>query len=248
MKKSIIKLISVILGITIMLSLAISAHSYNIRELQNKVLCSYYSDINELAIFDSEFYSNNASILEGSVINRNDTVRIYNSIYDLTLKSNFNDFVMQYNSGKKISDLIYDSGALFSTVYDEATRSYSTAFMTNRGGKIMVDAVYVNDNGAIFKIPESKNFVSELSRLNGKNALDCKFVVLTGITSGILVSDGTQELFIVISPSRCFDVGYGTVLTADELVEKITDNQRFIINGISIFDVNNDGEINYIIG
>ena len=248
MKKNIAVLVSIILCVTILISSAISVYSYNIKETQNKISSNYYSDIDELKVFDSDFYINNAGILGGSLVNSKNFAKIYNSFYNFTLESNFNDFIIQYNSGKKLSAFIYDTGAFFTTVYDKTTESYSTAFMRSLNEKITVDAIYIDDNGSIFKIPEDKKIISSLSKECNTDSLDCKFVVLVGVTSGILVSDGKQELFIVTSPSKFFDFDYGTIFTADELVQKIIDNKDSIINDVLIFDINDDGETNYIIG
>ncbi len=214
----------------------------------NEFTKNYYRSCTDLGVdLDVDFYRNNKSMLEGQIVDPDNIVRIYETA-DLNSEENLNDFIEQYRSGKSLSEIAKSSNRMFALIHNAETGSYSTAMISEKNDELHVGMVFPDDGGAQFAFPNDKKVLTAINKLCDVQNISCRFVIFTGVSSGILVSDGDQELFIADGPSRCFSVEPNTVFTADEFVEKLIKEKDSIIQEPIEFEVNEDGEIDVVVG
>ena len=169
---------------------------------------------------DSGFYGNkeNAELLSGTTV---DTARIIpaysmKSSYDLMREqSEVDAFLQDYDNGVSISDMCEQSGTYYAALSDG-----NTAYLELKNGVLRVSAV----GGSPFKF----DFPSKVSNYDG-NATSAKYLLITRLLRGILVSDGSSESFIVLESLDPFDKKFktNTLYPISDIVEFIRNNKDY---------------------
>lgn len=169
---------------------------------------------------DSGFYGNkeNAGLLSGTTIDPAHIIPVYSmkSSYDLMREqSEVDAFLQDYDNGVSISDMCEQSGTYYAALSDG-----NTAYLELKNGVLRVSAV----GGSSFKF----DFPSKVSNYDG-NATSAKYLLITRLLRGILVSDGSSESFIVLESLDPFDKKFktNTLYPISDIVEFIRNNKDY---------------------
>ncbi len=169
---------------------------------------------------DSGFYANeeNAGLLSGATIDSEHIVPAYSlkPRYDLMREqSEVDAFLQDYDNGVSISDMCEQSGTYYAALSDE-----NTAYLELKNGVLRVSAV----GGSPFKF----DFPSKVSNYDG-NATSAKYLLITRLLRGILVSNGSSESFIVLESLDPFDKKFktNTLYPISDIVEFIRNNKDY---------------------
>ena len=169
---------------------------------------------------DSGFYANeeNAGLLSGATVVSEHIVPAYSlkPRYDLMREqSEVDAFLQDYDNGVSISDMCEQSGTYYAALSDG-----NTAYLELKNGVLRVSAV----GGSPFKF----DFPSKVSNYDG-NATSAKYLLITRLLRGILVSDGSSESFIVLESLDPFDKKFktNTLYPISDIVEFIRNNKDY---------------------
>ena len=169
---------------------------------------------------DSGFYANeeNAGLLSGATVDSEHIVPAYSlkPRYDLMREqSEVDAFLQDYDNGVSISDMCEQSGTYYASLSDG-----NTAYLELKNGVLRVSAV----GGSPFKF----DFPSKVSNYDG-NATSAKYLLITRLLRGILVSDGSSESFIVLESLDPFDKKFktNTLYPISDIVEFIRNNKDY---------------------
>ena len=169
---------------------------------------------------DSGFYANeeNAGLLSGATVDSEHIVPAYSlkPHYDLMREqSEVDAFLQDYDNGVSISDMCEQSGTYYAALSDG-----NTAYLELKNGVLRVSAV----GGSPFKF----DFPSKVSNYDG-NATSAKYLLITRLLRGILVSDGSSESFIVLESLDPFDKKFktNTLYPISDIVEFIRNNKDY---------------------
>ena len=169
---------------------------------------------------DSGFYGNreNAGLLSGAAVDSEHIVPAYSlkPRYDLMREqSEVDAFLQDYDNGVSISDMCEQSGTYYAALSDG-----NTAYLELKSGVLRVSAV----GGSPFKF----DFPSKVSNYDG-NATSAKYLLITRLLRGILVSDGSSESFIVLESLDPFDKKFktNTLYPISDIVEFIRNNKDY---------------------
>lgn len=169
---------------------------------------------------DSGFYANeeNAGLLSGATVDSEHIVPAYSlkPRYDLMREqSEVDAFLQDYDNGVSISDMCEQSGTYYAALSDE-----NTAYLELKNGVLRVSAV----GGSPFKF----DFPSKVSNYDG-NATSAKYLLITRLLRGILVSNGSSESFIVLESLDPFDKKFktNTLYPISDIVEFIRNNKDY---------------------
>ena len=169
---------------------------------------------------DSGFYGNkeNAELLSGTTVDTARIIPVYSmkSSYDLMREqSEVDAFLQDYDNGVSISDMCEQSGTYYAALSDG-----NTAYLELKNGVLCVSAV----GGSPFKF----DFPSKVSNYDG-NATSAKYLLITRLLRGILVSDGSSESFIVLESLDPFDKRFktNTLYPISDIVEFIRNNKDY---------------------
>lgn len=169
---------------------------------------------------DSGFYANeeNAGLLSGATVDSEYIVPIYSlkPRYDLMREqSEVDAFLQDYDNRVSISDMCEQSGTYYAALSDG-----NTAYLELKSGVLRVSAV----GGSPFKF----DFPSKVSNYDG-NATSAKYLLITRLLRGILVSDGSSESFIVLESLDPFDKKFktNTLYPISDIVEFIRNNKDY---------------------
>ena len=169
---------------------------------------------------DSGFYGNNenAELLSGTTVDTARIIPVYSmkSSYDLMREqSEVDAFLQDYDNGVSISDMCEQSGTYYAALSDG-----NTAYLELKNGVLRVSAV----GGSSFKF----DFPSKVSNYDG-NATSAKYLLITRLLRGILVSDGSSESFIVLESLDPFDKKFktNTLYPISDIVEFIRNNKDY---------------------
>ena len=169
---------------------------------------------------DSGFYGNreNAGLLSGATVDSEHIVPTYSlkPRYDLMREqSEVDAFLQDYDNGVSISDMCEQSGTYYAALSDG-----NTAYLELKSGVLRVSAV----GGSPFKF----DFPSKVSNYDG-NATSAKYLLITRLLRGILVSDGSSESFIVLESLDPFDKKFktNTLYPISDIVEFIRNNKDY---------------------
>ena len=169
---------------------------------------------------DSGFYGNreNAGLLSGATVDSEHIVPAYSlkPHYDLMREqSEVDAFLQDYDNGVSISDMCEQSGTYYAALSDG-----NTAYLELKNGVLRVSAV----GGSPFKF----DFPSKVSNYDG-NATSAKYLLITRLLRGILVSDGSSESFIVLESLDPFDKKFktNTLYPISDIVEFIRNNKDY---------------------
>lgn len=169
---------------------------------------------------DSGFYGNreNAGLLSGAAVDSEHIVPAYSlkPRYDLMREqSEVDAFLQDYDNGVSISDMCEQSGTYYAALSDG-----NTAYLELKNGVLRVSAV----GGSPFKF----DFPSKVSNYDG-NATSAKYLLITRLLRGILVSDGSSESFIVLESLDPFDKKFktNTLYPISDIVEFIRNNKDY---------------------
>ena len=169
---------------------------------------------------DSGFYANeeNAGLLSGATVDSEHIVPAYllKPRYDLMREqSEVDAFLQDYDNGVSISDMCEQSGTYYAALSDG-----NTAYLELKNGVLRVSAV----GGSPFKF----DFPSKVSNYDG-NATSAKYLLITRLLRGILVSDGSSESFIVLESLDPFDKKFktNTLYPISDIVEFIRKNKDY---------------------
>lgn len=169
---------------------------------------------------DSRFYTNeeNAGLLSGTTVDSEHIVPAYSlkPRYDLMREqSEVDAFLQDYDNGVSISDMCEQSGTYYAALSDG-----NTAYLELKNGVLRVSAV----GGSPFKF----DFPSKVSNYDG-NATSAKYLLITRLLRGILVSDGSSESFIVLESLDPFDKKFktNTLYPISDIVEFIRNNKDY---------------------
>ena len=169
---------------------------------------------------DSGFYGNreNAGLLSGTTVDSEHIVPAYSlkPRYDLMREqSEVDAFLQDYDNGVSISDMCEQSGTYYAALSDG-----NTAYLELKNGVLRVSAV----GGSPFKF----DFPSKVSNYEG-NATSAKYLLITRLLRGILVSDGSSESFIVLESLDPFDKKFktNTLYPISDIVEFIRNNKDY---------------------
>lgn len=169
---------------------------------------------------DSGFYGNkeNAELLSGTTVDTARIIPVYSmkSSYDLMREqSEVDAFLQDYDNGVSISDMCEQSGTYYAALSDG-----NTAYLELKNGVLCVSAV----GGSPFKF----DFPSKVSNYDG-NATSAKYLLITRLLRGILVSDGSSESFIVLESLDPFDKKFktNTLYPISDIVEFIRNNKDY---------------------
>ena len=178
----------------------------------------YYASLDYY--LDSGFYANeeNAGLLSGATVDSEHIVPAYSlkPRYDLMREqSEVDAFLQDYDNGVSISDMCEQSGTYYAALYDG-----NTAYLELKNGVLRVSAV----GGSPFKF----DFPSKVSNYDG-NATSAKYLLITRLLRGILVSDGSSESFIVLESLDPFDKKFktNTLYPISDIVEFIRNNKDY---------------------
>lgn len=167
---------------------------------------------------DSGFYGNreNAGLLSGTTVDTARIIPVYSmkSSYDLMREqSEVDAFLQDYDNGVSISDMCEQNGSYYAALSDG-----NTAYLELKNGVLRVSAV----GGSPFKF----DFPSKVSNYEG-NATSAKYLLITRLLRGILVSDGSSESFIVLESLDPFDKKFktNTLYPISDIVEFIRNNK-----------------------
>ena len=169
---------------------------------------------------DSGFYGNreNAGLLSGAAVDSEHIVPAYSlkPRYDLMREqSEVDAFLQDYDNGVSISDMCEQSGTYYAALSDG-----NTAYLELKNGVLRVSAV----GGSPFKF----DFPSKVSNYDG-NVTSAKYLLITRLLRGILVSDGSSESFIVLESLDPFDKKFktNTLYPISDIVEFIRNNKDY---------------------
>ena len=169
---------------------------------------------------DSGFYGNreNAGLLSGATVDSEHIVPTYSlkPHYDLMREqSEVDAFLQDYDNGVSISDMCEQSGTYYAALSDG-----NTAYLELKNGVLRVSAV----GGSPFKF----DFPSKVSNYD-RNATSAKYLLITRLLRGILVSDGSSESFIVLESLDPFDKKFktNTLYPISDIVEFIRNNKDY---------------------
>lgn len=169
---------------------------------------------------DSGFYGNreNAGLLSGAAVDSEHIVPAYSlkPRYDLMREqSEVDAFLQDYDNGVSISDMCEQSGTYYAALSDG-----NTAYLELKNGVLRVSAV----GGSPFKF----DFPSKVSNYDG-NATSAKYLLITRLLRGILVSDGNAESFIVLEAYEPFSAEFkqNTLYPISDIVEFIRNNKDY---------------------
>lgn len=169
---------------------------------------------------DSGFYGNkeNAGLLSGATVDSEHIVPAYSlkPRYDLMREqSEVDAFLQDYDNGVSISDMCEQSGTYYAALSDG-----NTAYLELKNGVLRVSAV----GGSTFKF----DFPSKVSNYDG-NATSAKYLLITRLLRGILVSDGNAESFIVLEAYEPFSAEFkqNTLYPISDIVEFIRKNKDY---------------------
>lgn len=169
---------------------------------------------------DSGFYGNreNAGLLSGATVDSEHIVPTYSlkPRYDLMREqSEVDAFLQDYDNGVSISDMCEQSGTYYAALSDG-----NTAYLELKNGVLRVSAV----GGSPFKF----DFPSKVSNYDG-NATSAKYLLITRLLRGILVSDGNAESFIVLEAYEPFSAEFkqNTLYPISDIVEFIRNNKDY---------------------
>lgn len=169
---------------------------------------------------DSGFYANeeNAGLLSGATVDSEHIVPAYSlkPRYDLMREqSEVDAFLQDYDNGVSISDMCEQSGTYYAALSDG-----NTAYLELKNGVLRVSAV----GGSPFKF----DFPSKVSNYDG-NVTSAKYLLITRLLRGILVSDGSSESFIVLESLDPFDKKFktNTLYPISDIVEFIRNNKDY---------------------
>ena len=169
---------------------------------------------------DSGFYGNreNAGLLSGATVDSEHIVPAYSlkPRYDLMREqSEVDAFLQDYDNGVSISDMCEQSGTYYAALSDG-----NTAYLELKNGVLRVSAV----GGSPFKF----DFPSKVSNYDG-NATSAKYLLITRLLRGILVSDGSSESFTVLESLDPFDKKFktNTLYPISDIVEFIRNNKDY---------------------
>lgn len=169
---------------------------------------------------DSGFYGNreNAGLLSGATVDSEHIVPAYSlkPRYDLMREqSEVDAFLQDYDNGVSISDMCEQSGTYYAALSDG-----NTAYLELKNGVLRVSAV----GGSPFKF----DFPSKVSNYDG-NATSAKYLLITRLLRGILVSDGNAESFIVLEAYEPFSAEFkqNTLYPISDIVEFIRNNKDY---------------------
>ena len=169
---------------------------------------------------DSGFYGNreNAGLLSGATVDSEHIVPAYSlkPRYDLMREqSEVDAFLQDYDNGVSISDMCEQSGTYYAALSDG-----NTAYLELKNGVLRVSAV----GGSPFKF----DFPSKVSNYDG-NATSAKYLLITRLLRGILVSDGSSESFIILESLDPFDKKFktNTLYPISDIVEFIRNNKDY---------------------
>lgn len=169
---------------------------------------------------DPGFYANeeNAGLLSGAAVDSEHIVPAYSlkPRYDLMREqSEVDAFLQDYDNGVSISDMCEQSGTYYAALSDG-----NTAYLELKNGVLRVSAV----GGSPFKF----DFPSKVSNYDG-NATSAKYLLITRLLRGILVSDGNAESFIVLEAYEPFSAEFkqNTLYPISDIVEFIRKNKDY---------------------
>ena len=169
---------------------------------------------------DSGFYGNreNAGLLSGATVDSEHIVPTYSlkPRYNLMREqSEVDAFLQDYDNGVSISDMCEQSGTYYAALSDG-----NTAYLELKNGVLRVSAV----GGSPFKF----DFPSKVSNYDG-NATSAKYLLITRLLRGILVSDGNAESFIVLEAYEPFSAEFkqNPLYPISDIVEFIRKNKDY---------------------
>ena len=130
-------------------------------------------------------------------------------------QSEVDAFLQDYDNGVSISDMCEQNGSYYAALSDG-----NTAYLELKNGVLRVSAV----GGSPFKF----DFPSKVSNYDG-NATSAKYLLITRLLRGILVSDGSSESFIVLESLDPFDKKFktNTLYPISDIVEFIRNNKDY---------------------
>lgn len=199
-------------------SSAASSFASNPPQKEIKAPNDYYVSLDYY--LDSGFYGNkeNAELLSGTTVDTARIIPVYSmkSRYNLMREqSEVDAFLQDYDNGVSISDMCEQSGTYYAVLSDG-----NTAYLELKNGVLRVSAV----GGSPFKF----DFPSKVSNYDG-NATSAKYLLITRLLRGILVSDGSSESFIVLESLDPFDKKFktNTLYPISDIVEFIRNNKDY---------------------
>lgn len=170
---------------------------------------------------DSGFYANeeNAGLLSGATVDSEHIVPAYSlkPRYDLMREpSEVEAFLEDYDGGKSLSDMCEQSDTYYCVLSDG-----SEAVLRLKNGVLKVSAVS-GGSGSGFLFPAA------VSGYDG-NAVSAKNLAITRLLRGILVSDGSEESFIVLEAYEPFSAEFkqNTLYPVSDIVEFIRENKDY---------------------
>lgn len=179
----------------------------------------YYASLDYY--LDSGFYANeeNAGLLSGATVDSERIVPAYSlkPRYDLMREpSEVEAFLEDYDGGKSLSDMCEQSDSYYCVLSDG-----SEAVLRLKNGVPKVSAVSVG-GGSGFLFPAA------VSGYDG-NAVSAKNLAITRLLRGILVSDGSEESFIVLEAYEPFSAEFkqNTLYPVSDIVEFIRENKDY---------------------
>ncbi len=199
-------------------SSAASSFASNPPQKEIKAPNDYYVSLDYY--LDSGFYGNkeNAELLSGTTVDTARIIPVYSmkSRYNLMREqSEVDAFLQDYDNGASISDMCEQSGTYYAALSDG-----NTAYLELKNGILRVSAV----GGSPFKF----DFPSKVSNYDG-NATSAKYLLITRLLRGILVSNGSSESFIVLESLDPFDKKFktNTLYPISDIVEFIRNNKDY---------------------
>lgn len=206
-----------------------------------------YYEVMDPGLFDDAFYEAN-HILHGGKIDCSKIVQCYESIYNLAVEEDFDEFVAAYKQGTPLSKLIQATNSYYTTVSGEWDVIPGTAEMEKVGNDFIVGTVYETDNGSMFCFPENNELYSELCTRYDSDHTYATFTIFYGVGCTIVLSDGEQESVIFMDTIPELQLKANVLNSADQAMEKIIAARDSIVQPQYEPEVNSDGEINAVTG
>ncbi len=223
----------------------------------NEFTKNYYVDISYIE--SDKFYQDNADWLNGYKIDFSTATREYNCKYHaLRTPTDFDAFIDDYNNSGKIWDMYEERltyggpcyRALIVKDLGKGSFEKNTADIEFQNGEYKVRGFYGNCD---ILFPSNKKLLSRISEIYDLDKMQARFVGLSSLLDGILLSDGTtNEYFIVTSSlyglSDIFKEG--SMYSVKNIVETFKEHKSIIASSEENieFEVNEDGEIDVVVG
>ena len=178
-----------------------------------KLINIYYKDTNGYA-FDFGDYAGN--------IDTEKFTPIYQTVYDYSDFVEYQLFGAEIKNGKSFMELTEPTERFYIAYYEPEEESTMELYLED--GKYNFGMRFVDDKYKNFAIPKTEELLALSEKLDLEKT-ECRYVRIIGYASGILINDGMNEYFYVISTGSYAmgEFSEGELVAWEELAERMFD-------------------------